>query len=257
VQFQVGGYVLFVGQEFLLLWKIALVREWLSRNTSRSTSRSIFRRMWLPAETRMGVHVVCSKYFIILGIFFALFLGGNSCASQGTQTLEVAYTYITVREKTNKNDAPEIDKFLKYVGLAPHFPYCLAFANYCWGQAAKPNPYPRIGGTVRFMEIVKAHPLRYRIYIADDFRHGINARATGGIGIYFHGPRSGHAVLFAKQIDFHTFSTVEGNTVGVESKNTAEQRGEGKTNNKQGVYKRIRSNKSSTGMQFQGIVVPR
>jgi hypothetical protein len=178
-------------------------------------------------------------------------------ASPGPQVVKKAGEYTHVREKTNHNDAPEIDLFLKYVGLAPHFPYCLAFANFCWGQVAKPNPYPRVGGTIRFMELVKAHPLRYKVYTAEDFRVGNGARMTGGIGIYFHNSRSGHAVLFDKQVDLHTFSTIEGNTVGVASKDAAEQRGEGKTSKKQGVYRRVRSNRSSAGMQFKGIVVPK
>ena len=201
--------------------------------------------------------MVCKKYYIVFITLLALLLGSPSLASQGSQVLEVARGYTAVREKTNHNDAPEIDMFLKYVGLKPHFPYCLAFANFCWGQVVKPLPYPRVGGTIYFMEMVKAHPLRYKVYAAEDFRRGLGTNMTGGIGIYFHGPKSGHAVLFDKQIDLHTFSTIEGNTVGVNSKNSAEQRGEGKTSKKQGVYRRVRSNRSSAGMQFKGIVVPR
>lgn len=201
--------------------------------------------------------MLCRKYYILFLTFLAMLIVDYSVASQGLQVLRVAGGYTAVREKTNKNDSPDIDRFLKYVGLAPHFPYCLAFANFCWGQVVKPTPYPRVGGTIYFMEKVKAHPLRYRIYTADDFRRGLGTQVAGGIGIYFHGPRSGHAVLFAKQIDLHTFSTIEGNTVGTDSKDSAEQRGEGKTSNKQGVYRRVRSNRSSAGMQFKGIVVPR
>jgi hypothetical protein len=191
--------------------------------------------------------------FIVTAVLATFAL--NSYASERLDVLKVAKGYSHVREKTNRNDAPEITKFLKYVGLPPQVPYCLAFANFCWGQVAKKNPYPRVGGTIYFMEKVKAHPLRYKVYTADDFRRGQGM--AGGIGIYFHNSRSGHAVLFDKQIDLHNFSTVEGNTVGVDTKDAAEQRGEGKTSKKQGVYCRVRSNRSSAGMQFKGIVVPR
>ena len=200
--------------------------------------------------------MVFQKYCILFLTFLMLLVGDNSFANQGSRVLKIAGGYVNVRENTNHNDAPEIDIFLKYVGLAPSFPYCLAFANFCWGQVAKPNPYPRVGGTIRFMEIVKAHPLRYRVYIAEDFilRHD---EMTGGIGIFFHNSHSGHAVLFDKQLDLHTFSTIEGNTVGVATKDAAEQRGEGKTAKKQGVYRRVRSNRSDASMQLQGIVVPK
>ena len=241
------------------------------------------RNLWttpLPA----GVHVVCRKKYILFLIIFTLLFGKSSFAANGLQVLKVAGGYTYVREKTNHNDAPEINMFLKYVGLAPGNPYCLAFDNFCWGQVVKPNPYPRVGGTVRFMEIAKDHPLRYKIYTPADLILG-RGNPTGGIGIYFHNAHAGHAVLFDKMLDLHMFSTIEGNTVGVDTASTAEQRGEANTTtlittvrtattknknkittttttvsklpNQQGVYRRVRSNRSSAGMQFQGIVVPR
>ena len=208
-----------------------------------------------PVVRRYGLMglLVVFKFLLIIVI---LSLGSPSFATPGVQVLKVAKGYTYVREKTNHNDAPEIDQFLKYVGLAPRLSWCLAFDNFCWGEVEKPNPYPRVGGTIRFMEIVKAHPLRYKVYTAEDFILR-RAEMTGCIGIYFHNTHAGHAVLFNKQLDLHSFSTIEGNTVGVDTKNATEQRGEGKTKNKQGVYRRVRSNRSSAGMQFQGIVVPR
>ena len=234
--------------------------------TSRSVHATVFRYLFrytflgliqLLTMLPVGVLlVVCNKKYILFLIFFTLLFGKSSFAANGLRVLKVAGGYTYVREKTNHNDAPEINMFLKYIGLAPGNPYCLAFDNFCWGQVVKPNPYPRVGGTVRFMEIAKDHPLRYKIYTPADLTLG-RGNPTGGIGIYFHNAHAGHAVLFDKMLDLHMFSTIEGNTVGVASKDTAEQRGEGKTKNQQGVYRRVRSNRSSAGMQFQGIVVPR
>lgn len=171
------------------------------------------------------------------------------------KVLGVASSYLHVREKTGHNDAPEITAFLKYAGLPPQLAYCLAFDVYCWGQVQKPNPFPRLGGTIRFWEYINDHPLRYRIYRADDLLNGRGREMTGGIGIYFHTTRTGHAFLFDHQINRKAFATIEGNTVGTDSTNAAEQRGEGSAK-KQGVFRRVRST-DVRGMTFKGIAVPR
>ena len=78
--------------------------------------------------------MVCRKKYILFLTFFVLLFGQTSFAANGLQALKVAEGYTYVREKTNHNDAPEIDRFLKYVGLAPHLSWCLAFDNFCWGE---------------------------------------------------------------------------------------------------------------------------
>ena len=173
------------------------------------------------------------------------------------KVLQVADTYLTVREKTNRNDHPSIDKFLKYVGLAPGNPYCLAFDVYSWGQVyKKKNPFPKVGGTIYFIEYAEAHPLRYKIYKAKDVKRATSKELKAGIGIFQHSTTTGHAVLVRSKKDASNVNTIEGNTIVKNTKNAAEQRGQGKTKNKQGVYYRTRS-VTDSGMKFRGIVVPR
>ena len=192
------------------------------------------------------------KWIILFVLWPCLAFGFNT-----TSVLDTAKSYLYVREKTNHNDAPEIDKFLKYVGLGPQFPYCLAFAEFCWGQHYKPSPYPILGGTVRFMEIVKAHPLRYKVYTTEDFAMGRGSGAVGGIGIFFHNSKTGHAFILEKPIKLNGLQTIEGNTVGSSKGTAAEQRGEGKTKKAQGVFRKSRSTRSAPGWSFKGVVIPR
>lgn len=168
--------------------------------------------------------------------------------------MKIAESQLQVREKTGHNDAKEIDKYLLYVGLPKGLPYCLSFDIWCWGQVYKVNPFPKVGGTVHFMEVVKQHPLRYKVYTTYDVKRGKQMRA--GIGIYFHDSRTGHAFLFDSVKDVTSFNTIEANTVGKATKNVQEQRGESKTNLKQGVHRRIRT-MFKEGMSFKGVVVPK
>ena len=56
------------------------------------------------------------------------------CVSQVPKHLEIALQYENVTE-VKKNSSPEIDTFLKYVGLSPGNPYCAAFVSFCIGTA--------------------------------------------------------------------------------------------------------------------------
>jgi hypothetical protein len=56
--------------------------------------------------------------------------------------LDTAKSYIGTVEKTNHNDGPEVEKFLKSVGRKKGDSWCAAFVSYCL-QAANVS-YPRI-----------------------------------------------------------------------------------------------------------------
>ena len=195
--------------------------------------------------------------YITIVLLLSLCFLSISTAYDTTSVLNTAKSYLYVRENTNHNDAPEVNKFLKYVGLGPHFPYCLAFAQFCWGQHYKPSPYPVTGGTVHFMELVKAHPLRYKIYTAEDFAMGRGIGAVGGIGIFFHNSKTGHAFILEKPLKLKGMQTIEGNTVSSSKGTAAEQRGEGKTKKAQGVFRKVRTTRSAPGWEFKGVVLPR
>lgn len=52
--------------------------------------------------------------------------------------LELAESYVGVKEITN-NSSPEINVWLKFVGLTPGNPYCAAFVSYCIKDAKEPQ----------------------------------------------------------------------------------------------------------------------
>jgi hypothetical protein len=206
----------------------------------------------------MDTGVRSGGYVVIWRGVISVMLGWCTVAAayEGGSVVKVAESYTYVREHTGHNDAPEIDKFLAYAGVPRGLPYCLAFGVYAWGQVYKQNPYPRLAGTVRFLEVVKQHPLRYKIYTAKDLKVSSSQTLRGAIGIYTHNSRTGHAFITDCVVNSTTFSTIEGNTVGKRTQNVQEQRGEGSTTLRQGVHRRVRT-VDKEGMQFKGIVVPR
>jgi hypothetical protein len=59
--------------------------------------------------------------------------------SQQPEHLRIALSYEGVIEVT-PNSSPEIDKWLRYVGLSPKHPYCAAYVSYCIGKAEVAAP---------------------------------------------------------------------------------------------------------------------
>lgn len=60
------------------------------------------------------------------------------------KAIDFAKTQSHVRE-VKTNSSPEIDKYLKSVGLSPGLAWCTAFLYYCYSQVAKRHPYPKTG----------------------------------------------------------------------------------------------------------------
>jgi hypothetical protein len=68
------------------------------------------------------------------------------------KALETAITQLGIREKGDSNSGPEVDQYLKSVGLDPGNPWCMAFVYWCYNQAAAqlnvPNFLIRTGGVL-------------------------------------------------------------------------------------------------------------
>lgn len=67
--------------------------------------------------------------------------------------LEIAKGQVGQREVPhNSNRGPMVDKYLAAVGLKPGYPWCQAFVNYCYEEAAKrlglPEPVVNTGGVL-------------------------------------------------------------------------------------------------------------
>jgi hypothetical protein len=57
-----------------------------------------------------------------------------------TKLVAVAASQVGVREKTGKNDGPEIRKYLLEVNLSEGYAYCAAGLTWCHNQLKIPNP---------------------------------------------------------------------------------------------------------------------
>ncbi len=174
-------------------------------------------------------------------------------SSIAEKVIQVADSLKYIREATNHNDHPMIDRMLEYLGLPHHLSWCLAFCLWCWHVAVAPAalPFPKIARCSSFWEYVQARELRYRTFTPEDVRWGIEKPQPGDIGIFSHNPQKrnwdGHAVLVVRQINRKSFRTIEGNTV---------PGAEGNQREGGGVYYRTRYN-DIRGLHLEGFVRPR
>jgi len=102
------------------------------------------------------------------------------------KTLEIAIAQIGVEEiPRNSNSGPEVEIYLRSVGLAKGYPWCMAFAYWCTQQAALQlgvkNPLKKTGGVLDQYNsrplLVKMTPQPGDVFIMD-FNNG-----TGHAGI--------------------------------------------------------------------------
>lgn len=143
----------------------------------------------------------------------------------GKSVLDNANKYLYVREKTNNNDAPEIDKFLKYHGLGPGFSWCQAFANYNYYEAFlyhnEKTPFPKIARCSTFARWCLNQPVRIKVITAKQVLAGAAEPHPGDIANFKHGPYvtketftyNGHAAIVISYNKItKTVTTIEGNT---------------------------------------------
>jgi len=80
------------------------------------------------------------------------------------EVLRIAEEQIGVVENpANSNRGPEVETFLRAVGLGPGNPWCAAFVYWCVGQAVgglnRANPLPRTGGVLELWRRAKQQGL--------------------------------------------------------------------------------------------------
>lgn len=93
------------------------------------------------------------------------------------KAIEIARTQLGVHEDPgNKNTGPQVDEYLKAVGLGPGYSWCMAFVYWCYKQAASQlavdNPLAKTGGVLdqwnrRRLHFSQVHPLPGDIFIMD------------------------------------------------------------------------------------------
>ena len=145
------------------------------------------------------------------------------------RVLEIADTQLYVREKTGKNDGPDVEKYLKSTGLGSGFAYCMSYFYWLFETASKAlevdNPVPKTAGVLDCL--AKAKKAGYLI---------TNEPEIGDQFIMDFGKGQGHTGLVTA-VDGKYFESNEGNT-------SADPSYEGEDREGNGVFERRRLIKS-------------
>ena len=133
--------------------------------------------------------------------------------------------YLHVRELHNDNRGPEIDQWLRYLGLPMGSPYCAAFL--VWNYYECGYKLPKIGRCSLLWQTVRHNELRYKTFTAEQVALGVETiqPADGVIWRHGNGPGqnwNGHAGIALRQIDRSTFKSREGNTMPTATGNQRE-----------------------------------
>lgn len=141
--------------------------------------------------------------------------------------LQAIYTsFIGVREKTGNNDGPEVEMFLRSVGLGKGYAWCAAFVKYCMLEAGI-KAAERMNGMALSTENKKNFVYHNRKFVKDPQAGDVFTLYYSRLG------RIGHTGFFDREINSSVFESVEGNTNNQNSR-------EG-----DGVYRRKRSYNST------------
>jgi len=127
------------------------------------------------------------------------------------RALEIATTQLGVHEKGSSNSGPEVDKYLKSVGLTAGFPWCMAFVYWCYNQASiesgVANFLIRTAGVLHQWN--EQQPVRK--IVLDKVLKDPAIIKPGAVFIMDHGKGNGHTGLVEK-IHGSSIDTIEGNT---------------------------------------------
>jgi hypothetical protein len=165
----------------------------------------------------------------------------------GDQIIETAKSYSYVREQTNHNDAPQIDGWMKYLGLdnagqirstGTGFSWCMGFVQGMYREVyaiySKRVPLPRSARVSDVYKMAKKDKYRYQVFTAKQVESGAVKLKVADVMICSHNKRTdnfdGHTGLVIAQNSKAYFRTIEGNTGP--SSNANDQREQTGTNKK-------------------------
>jgi hypothetical protein len=127
------------------------------------------------------------------------------------QALTVALSQDGVREKGGPNRGPEVEGYLKRVGLDGGASWCQAFVYWCFDEAARnlkvANPVVKTAGVLTHWA---KSPTEARVYARAAFDDPTLIR-PGAIFIIDHGSGKGHTGLVTRVLSGE-IATIEGNT---------------------------------------------
>jgi hypothetical protein len=133
-----------------------------------------------------------------------------TAANVRAEALRIAGTQADkkVRE-TSRNSGPEVDAYLRSVGLGPGFAWCTAFVHWCFDQGsavcALDNPCPRTAGALALWDKHIGASLALVPGEADEVQ-------PGDVFVIDHGHGLGHVGFIEGRKDDGSWWTIEGNT---------------------------------------------
>lgn len=141
------------------------------------------------------------------------------------ELIKTAISYNYVRESQGDNRSPQIDMFLKELGLPVGLAWCLAYIQHCWKETCErtktSNPMPK--GVARVSTLLKKaemNPYVFRVKSAKSLMLGASTAKVGDMTIHISGvgisPKSnfnGHIEAVTKPgDDMSHLYTIGGNT---------------------------------------------
>jgi hypothetical protein len=137
------------------------------------------------------------------------------------KAVEIAKSQIGVVEQPlNSNRGPEVDTYLRSVGLNPvgnNFSWCAAFVYWCFDEAAKDlkiaNPLVKTAGVLRHWQKTTAVKVSL-----EEAKNNPSLIQVGAIFIIDHGKGLGHTGI-VEHISGGNLTTIEGNTNNSRSRN--------------------------------------
>ena len=122
------------------------------------------------------------------------------------KALEIAASYLGVTEHPpHSNRGPEVDAFLRSVGLNPEaksYPWCAAMVSYCVEQAAEalhmPLRFRRTASCARMAEL--------------NYRLEISGPEPGAVFIHLNPDHTGHAGFVTQVLPGGLFRDISGNS---------------------------------------------
>lgn len=131
------------------------------------------------------------------------------------RVVEIASSFVGLREKTGNNDGPLVEAFLASVGLSKGDPWCAAFNYYCYQKAGESKRVPRSGWSPDWVNGAQWKQGK-----------GIDPKPGDTFGIYFESKgRVAHTGMIEKWSD--SVLTIEGNTGATGSIGEADRNGDG------------------------------
>lgn len=210
--------------------------------------------MWLK---KFLSRIISQRLFLPLVLSTLLLSQSPSLANPlQEEVVKTAQKYTYVREKTGKNDGPEIKQWLGYFGLPQGNPYCAAFViGGCYKEASDTlgiaQPLPKTARVSTLYKTAKKNPYKFKVISAARVKQGIETLEKADVPAWSHNKLpgnsdwNGHTGIVLNQINNNTFTSIEANT---SSGNKGSQR------DGDGVFKRTRTLGIGTKFPVEGFI---